>query len=80
LIMQTQEDYEAAAIELATNPAKLGAIKTTLAENKFTMPLFNTALFTKHIEEAYIKMVERYQNNLAPDHIYVKDLSVNASK
>jgi predicted O-linked N-acetylglucosamine transferase (SPINDLY family) len=71
LITQTPEDYEALAIELATNPGKLQSIKAKLAANRLTTPLFDTALFTKHIEAAYEKMYERYQADLAPDYIYI---------
>jgi protein O-GlcNAc transferase len=72
LVTQTQADYEELAIELATSPTKLKAIKDKLERNRLTMPLFNTSLFTKHIESAYTKMYERYQEDLAPDHIYVE--------
>ena len=33
--------------------------------------LFDTKLFTKHIEAAYTAMYERYQAGLAPDHILI---------
>ena len=41
------------AIDLAAHPEKLAAIKHKLAENRLTTPLFDTKLFTKHIEAAY---------------------------
>ena len=72
LITTTAQAYETLAIELATNPEKLAAIKHKLAENRLTTPLFDTQLFTKHIEAAYTAMYERYQADLPPDHIYVK--------
>jgi predicted O-linked N-acetylglucosamine transferase (SPINDLY family) len=71
LITNTQEEYEALAIELAHNPQKLAGIKQTLANNRLTTPLFNTPLFTKNLEALYIKMYERYQNDLQPDHISI---------
>ena len=71
LITQTPEDYEALAIELATNPGKLQSIKAKLAANRLSTPLFDTALFTKHIEAAYVQMNERYQDDLPPDHFEV---------
>jgi predicted O-linked N-acetylglucosamine transferase (SPINDLY family) len=71
LITQTPEDYEALAIELATNPGKLQSIKAKLAANRLSTPLFDTALFTKHIEAAYVQMNERYQADLKPDHFEV---------
>jgi protein O-GlcNAc transferase len=71
LITTTLEDYEQMAIYLGTHPEKLAAIKHNLAENRLTTSLFDTKLFTKHIEAAYAMMYERYQSGLAPDHIII---------
>jgi len=71
LITSTQEEYESLAIGLAKNPQKLADIKLKLANNRLTTPLFDTPLFTKKIESAYIKMYERYQADLQPDHITI---------
>ena len=73
LITTTQEQYEARAIELATNPEKLKAIKYKLERNRLTTALFDTPRFTKHIEAAYKQMYERYQADLPPNNIYVKN-------
>jgi predicted O-linked N-acetylglucosamine transferase (SPINDLY family) len=70
LITSTQEEYEALAIELALNPTKLADIKLKLANSRLTAPLFDTPLFTKNLEAAYITMVERYQADLEPEHIW----------
>jgi len=40
--------------------------------NLSTAPLYNTPLFTRHLESAYSMMYDRYQRDLDPDHIYVK--------
>jgi predicted O-linked N-acetylglucosamine transferase (SPINDLY family) len=71
LITNTQEEYEALAIELATNPKKLADIKLKLANNYRTMPLFNTPLFAKNLETAYIKMYEGYFEGLPPETINI---------
>jgi protein O-GlcNAc transferase len=71
LITTTPEAYEQIAIDLAARPEELAVIKRKLAENRLTTPLFDTKLFTKHIEVAYTAMYERYQAGLAPDHIVV---------
>ena len=73
LITNTPEEYEALAIELATNPEKLKAIKEKLASNLSTAPLFDTKRFTKNLESAYTEMFERYHKGLEPDHIYVEE-------
>jgi protein O-GlcNAc transferase len=71
LVTHTQKEYEAFAIELALNPQKLADIKARLARNRLTAPLFDTPLFIKNIEAAYINMMERYQADLEPDHIFI---------
>ena len=73
LITSSQEHYETLAIELATNPAKLKAIKVKLESNRLTTPLFDTPRFTKNLEHAYTKMYERYHADLPPDNIYIED-------
>ena len=73
LITETPEAYERAAIEFAKNPERYSAIKRKLAETRLTTPLFDTALYTKHIEAAYTKMHERRQSGSAPDHIFIPD-------
>lgn len=71
LITQTQAEYEALAIELALHPEKLEAIKVKLENNRLAAPLFDCKLYTKHIEDAYTQMYERYHAGLLPEHIYV---------
>jgi len=71
LITNTQEEYEALAIELAVNPQKLAGIKLKLANNRLTTPLFDTPLFTKNLESAYNKMYERYHAGLEPEHLAI---------
>lgn len=71
LITSTLEEYEALAIELGTDPAKLASIKHKLADKRLTTPLFDTELLARHIEAGYTKMYERYRAGLAPEHMYV---------
>jgi protein O-GlcNAc transferase len=71
LITHNHAEYESMALELATQPERLAAIRQRLAANRTTHPLFDTARFTRHLEEAYMKMFERYQAGLSPDHIIV---------
>jgi predicted O-linked N-acetylglucosamine transferase (SPINDLY family) len=71
LITTNQEDYEALAIELAKDSKKLATIKQKLTANRLTAPLFDTPLFTKNLEAAYIKMYEKYHEDLVPDHIAI---------
>ena len=71
LVTSSQEEYEALAIELATNPEKLELIRQKLEQNRLTTPLFDTQLFTQNLEEAYRLMYERYKDGLPPDHLFI---------
>jgi protein O-GlcNAc transferase len=71
LVTMTQEHYEALAIELAVHPGRLAEIREKLSRNRLTAPLFDTELFTRHIENAFTQMYERYQADLSPEHIFV---------
>ena len=53
LVTETQEDYEALAVRLATDPAALAAVKRKMTRD---CPLFDTDLFRRRIELAYEKM------------------------
>jgi predicted O-linked N-acetylglucosamine transferase (SPINDLY family) len=71
LIASTKQEYESIAIELARNPEGFSAVKRKLANNRLSAPLFNTGIFTRHIEAAYAAMYERNQMDLPPEHIYI---------
>ena len=73
LITTALEGYEQMAVGLATHPEKMTSIKHKLVNNRLTTPLFDTKLFTKHIEAAYSAMYERHQAGLSPDNIVVSD-------
>jgi predicted O-linked N-acetylglucosamine transferase (SPINDLY family) len=71
LVTETAAAYEALAIELATDPQRLAALKARLEGNRLTSPLFDTNRFARHIEAAYRAAYDRYHAGLAPDHITV---------
>jgi predicted O-linked N-acetylglucosamine transferase (SPINDLY family) len=71
LITSTRQEYFELAVALATDPGKLAAIKHRLSQNRLAKPLFKTQLFTRHIEQSYEAMYERYQADLPPENIYV---------
>jgi protein O-GlcNAc transferase len=66
LITQSLEEYETLAVKLARHPDLLRSIKTSLARNRDTHPLFDTARLTRHIEAAYATMWERQQRGEPP--------------
>jgi predicted O-linked N-acetylglucosamine transferase (SPINDLY family) len=58
LIAETAEDYEALALALARDPARLKALHDRLAANRATAPLFDTPGLTRNLERLYSQMVE----------------------
>jgi protein O-GlcNAc transferase len=71
LITATLDEYQRAAIDLALESKKLLALKHKLARNRLTTSLFDTALFTRNLEQAYSAMHERHRAGSSPDHISV---------
>lgn len=71
LVAPTPQAYEDLAVELAVNPEKLATIKSQVVRNRSTTPLFDTQLYTRHLEAAYVAMYKRQRSGLSPEHIIV---------
>jgi predicted O-linked N-acetylglucosamine transferase (SPINDLY family) len=56
LITYSVAEYEAQALELATNPQKLAEIKRKLTDKLLTSSLFNITQYTRDLEDAYTHM------------------------
>jgi predicted O-linked N-acetylglucosamine transferase (SPINDLY family) len=69
LITESAQQYEDLAVELAADPQRLAAIRRKLVDHRFTTPLFDTRSFARHLESAYVKICQRYQAGLPPEHI-----------
>jgi predicted O-linked N-acetylglucosamine transferase (SPINDLY family) len=71
LAVESEADYETLALELATTPALLGELRTRLAANRQTAPLFDTKRYTRQLEAAFDAIAQRHAAGLPPDHIAV---------
>jgi predicted O-linked N-acetylglucosamine transferase (SPINDLY family) len=71
LVTSTRDEYESAAVSLATKRDQLASIRRRLEANRLSTPLFDTKRFTRHLEQAYLAMLDRYQAGLPPDHIEI---------
>ncbi|MGB9458251.1 MAG: tetratricopeptide repeat protein [Bryobacteraceae bacterium] len=56
LVTQTLADYEALALQLALDPARLREICGKLQANRLTTALFDSRRFTRHLESAFETM------------------------
>jgi predicted O-linked N-acetylglucosamine transferase (SPINDLY family) len=66
MVTHSLAEYEARALALAHDPSVLTELKAKLAKNRETHPLFDTARFTRHLETAYTRMVERHRSGDLP--------------
>ena len=71
LVVGTQDEYEATAQRLAREPAELARIRSRLASNGASGPLFDMPRYARHLEAAYREIHRRRQQGLAPDHVRV---------
>lgn len=68
LITGGLEEYEDLAVDLGRNPGKALQIKQKLKENRLRAPLFDTLLFTRHLEQAYQQMWDIFLAGEKPRH------------
>jgi len=66
LVTRSMAEYEALALRLATHPAELRAVRDKLVRNRTTQPLFDTQRFCGHLEAAYRRMWQAFQNGERP--------------
>ena len=71
LIVSSMSEYEELAVGLATNVERYREVREKLANNLHRAPLFNTELFARNLENAFIKIYERYRAGSPVDHISI---------
>jgi predicted O-linked N-acetylglucosamine transferase (SPINDLY family) len=72
LVTNSPDGYEALALGLATDPARLSTIRRKLAGNRATCPLFDGDGFRRNIEAAYSTMWDIYRRGESPRSFRVK--------
>jgi predicted O-linked N-acetylglucosamine transferase (SPINDLY family) len=66
LIAETEPDYEALILDLATRSDRLAATRAALATNRLTQPLFDTARYTRNLEAGFAAVHRRRLQGEAP--------------
>ena len=69
LIVLTAEEYQATAIDLAGNVAKMANFKRRLWDYRDKNPLFNSESYTRKLENLLCQMYVKSQNGLSPENI-----------
>jgi protein O-GlcNAc transferase len=73
LVTESQADYEAQAVKLASDAKLLKALRDKLMAKRDKGELFDTARFTRHMEAAYQQMWQRWLAGEEPQAFAVKD-------
>jgi predicted O-linked N-acetylglucosamine transferase (SPINDLY family) len=74
MICATTQEYEDRAVYFATNPTALVEVRTRLARNLHTEPLFDLPRFVQHLEQAYLMMWLRHASDSSPEGFNVMAL------
>jgi len=73
LITATAEEYEKLILYVARNPEYLAQIRKKLLNQRLSTPLFNTELYTRHLENGYEQAYQRYYDGQQPKAISVTE-------
>ena len=73
MVAESEDDYEALILEIATQPNKLDKIKKKLEVNRLSQPLFNTEQYTKYLENGYLQAYQKYFDGEPPNTIIVPE-------
>jgi predicted O-linked N-acetylglucosamine transferase (SPINDLY family) len=73
LIAPSLTAYESMALRFARETGLLSDMRKKLARHRDTLPLFDTAKFTRGLERAYITMAERVQQRLPALSFAIED-------
>ena len=71
LVTRSLREYEDLAVQLATDPGALQALRQKLSRNRLTEPLFDTPRFVRNLEKAYQEMWQAWKNGGQPHRIDV---------
>lgn len=77
LVVDDFESYEAKAIELGRSPDRLKSLRRQLKNARETMPLFDTAKWSRNVEAAYRAVWDRYVANERSSDIVVTQTCID---
>ena len=66
LVTNDLEEYQGLALRLANDSSALAGIRSRLAQNRSTFPLFDSHRSRRHLEAAYTTMLENYRSGGTP--------------
>lgn len=72
LVTEDIASYRQLILALARDASQRSALRERLQAARYSEKLFNTTLYTRHMEQLYLKMVQRLRAGLPPDHLAVE--------
>jgi predicted O-linked N-acetylglucosamine transferase (SPINDLY family) len=72
LIAADPQAYYSRALQLANDRDYLAMLRAKLTANRLSSPLFDTVLFTEHLEAAFVTMWQRHEAGLAVESFAVE--------
>jgi predicted O-linked N-acetylglucosamine transferase (SPINDLY family) len=69
LVCASIDDYVARAVALAHDRPALEAIRQRLEQERMTLPLFDSQATTRDLEALFVRMHDRAERGLRPDHL-----------
>ena len=72
LITYSEKQYEDLAVSLSNDNTKILEIKQRLMKDKSNATLFNSQLYTKNIELAYLEIWNNFKKSLKPTNVYIE--------
>jgi len=72
LVTSSPQDYEARLLELAQDRPRLRALREHITTTRAQTPLFDTARYTRHLEQAYDRAHAHWRSGREPDDLWVQ--------
>jgi len=69
LVAADGDAYEQLALDLACDPARLGALRERLARLRGSCALFDCPAYTRDLEALYLRMIDAWERGQAPQHL-----------
>jgi protein O-GlcNAc transferase len=73
LVAESLQEYEARALQIARDPARLNELRDKLLQSHRMQPLFDTRRMTRNVEAAYSIMFQRHQLGEPPESFAVTE-------
>ena len=80
LVTDSPDAYQRVALKFAHDAGACRALKDDLARNRINCALFDTVLFTRNLEQAYMLMWQRHESGQAPCSFAVVEPTRPASR